>query len=124
MASFGETFIAGQHAISSTSTSLPFQTASTSSQNVMLTTVQGEGMHLVDLEDVSPLAAITLGPSATFMTPAVSCVSKKGKERLIAVAPADKSEIWYWNAQMKADGTFVEQPTKQIKKVCKQAWHL
>ena len=72
---------------------------------------------MIAAEDSTPLASLTLGPSMRFSTPAIVRKDRIRNECLICAGIQEKAELWYWKAEVKADGSFSKEPVKQIRKV-------
>ncbi|KDQ08863.1 hypothetical protein BOTBODRAFT_191478 [Botryobasidium botryosum FD-172 SS1] len=95
MASISEPFALASYSISARSTpsdslsSVSVSHTSSTEDGYATLTVQGDGVHIMNLSTLNPVLSHTLGPSTTFSCPAVTSVSqdkKSGKEVLITYA--------------------------------------
>ncbi|KAF7294700.1 hypothetical protein MIND_01007200 [Mycena indigotica] len=91
------------------------------SEGYVTTTVQGDGVHVLDLSTVHPVISHTLGPSTSFSCPSISVVeSQQNVCRTYAVIASSADveldacgrTIWVWK-----EDTSSTEPSSQTKKV-------
>ncbi|KAJ7491244.1 hypothetical protein FB451DRAFT_1514944 [Mycena latifolia] len=121
-ASIGEPFLLASYAVAqrpqkSKSTANIYAThekfASSSSDGYVTVTAQGDGVHVLDLSTLHPVASHTLGPSASFSCPSVSLSVLEGQQNICATYSAIASSadmpvedcgrtIWVWRENLSS----------------------
>ncbi|KAJ8482300.1 hypothetical protein ONZ45_g15004 [Pleurotus djamor] len=119
--SVGEPFILSSYALpqkinaAEASSSSVYASYSGRSKNDGMVTlaVQGDGVHIVDLDNLNPVSSHTLGPSTSFSCPAVSQTVAQDSQRNCTTYAAiqvssdipqnrEESTIWLWDDDLES----------------------
>ncbi|KAL8286199.1 hypothetical protein RQP46_004687 [Phenoliferia psychrophenolica] len=109
----------------STLPSSSLATSSSTKHSVRLSvSTPRSGITVFDLRDQTPLSSITLGPSYTPSTPAVSRSTpststesirvKSARKTWVGVNAGESGEVWSWLEDERKDGSVEGEPTKVV----------